>query len=565
MQGPMRRPLALLATLAVAAALLLGVGGSSPAVAAPGGWLTRINDYRAQNGLAPLREDPATSVVAQTWTQTMAATNTLAHNPLLAQQVTTPWTRLGENVGYGGDEASLFQAFVNSSGHRANLLGNFNGVGIGEVWSGSRLWTTHVFLLTSAVLPPPPPPPCPSGSSTGTSPGAPTATPAGQPTYQPLTPARLMDTRPGATTVDGLASGTGALAPCTTRTLQVTGRGGVPAWGVGSVVLNLTATAPNYAGYLSAYPAGTARPQASNVNFTAGQTVANSVIAKVGAGGQVTIYNDQGSTHVIADVAGWFPTVSDYNTLSPARLLDTRGGPTVDGSASGGGAIGSGSTRSLDVTGRGGVPASGVGAVILNVTATGPSTGGFLTVFPSGTSRPGTSNLNFTAGQTIANLVVATVGGDGQVSIFNAAGTTHVIADVAGWFPVGSDYRTVSPARLMDTRPTGTTIDGIFGATGALLSGTTRTLTVTGRAGVPSSGVGAVVLNLTVTGPTAGGFLTVFPTGAARPNTSNVNFGPGQTVANAVIAKVGTGGQVSIYNALGSTQVIADVAGWLPA
>ena len=154
----MRRPVALLAAVALAAALLLSVGGSSPAVAAPGGWLSRINGYRAQHGLGPLQEDPATSVVAQTWTERMATTNTLAHNPLLSQQVTTPWTRLGENVGYGADEASLFQAFVNSSGHRANLLGSYNAVGIGQVLSGGRLWTTHVFLLTSAVLQPPPPP-----------------------------------------------------------------------------------------------------------------------------------------------------------------------------------------------------------------------------------------------------------------------------------------------------------------------------------------------------------------------------------------------------------------------
>ena len=138
--------------------LLVSVASSSPAVAAPGTWLSRINTFRAQNGLGPLAEDPSTSVVAQTWTQTMAATNTLAHNPRLSEQVTTPWTRLGENVGYGADEASVFQAFVNSSAHRANLLGSYNAVGIGQVWSGGRLWTTHVFLLTSAVLPPPPAP-----------------------------------------------------------------------------------------------------------------------------------------------------------------------------------------------------------------------------------------------------------------------------------------------------------------------------------------------------------------------------------------------------------------------
>ncbi len=153
----MRRPLALLASVAVAAVLLLSVQQASPAVAAPGTWLSRINGYRAQNGLGPLVEDVGLNAVAQTWTETMAATNTLAHNPLLAQQVTLPWGRLGENVGYGLDEGSMFQAFVNSAGHRGNLLGAYNGVGIGQVVTPNRIWTAHVFISTSAVLQPPAP------------------------------------------------------------------------------------------------------------------------------------------------------------------------------------------------------------------------------------------------------------------------------------------------------------------------------------------------------------------------------------------------------------------------
>ncbi|MEJ7765550.1 MAG: hypothetical protein WKF86_08650, partial [Acidimicrobiales bacterium] len=206
-----------------------------------------------------------------------------------------------------------------------------------------------------------------------------------------------------------------------------------------------------------------------------------------------------------------------------------------------------------------------VGAVVLNVTATGPTAGGFLTVHPAGTATPATSNLNFVAGQTIPNQVVATVGSQGRVSIYNATGSTHVIVDVAGWFPVGSDYNTVLPARLMDTRPGASTTDGISAAGGAVGPGATRTLTVTGRGGVPASGVGAVVLNITATGPTAGGFLTVFPADATRPNASNLNFVPGQTIPNLVIARVSAGGQVSIYNSSGSTHLIADVAGWLPS
>ena len=84
----------------------------------------------------------------------------------------------------------------------------------------------------------------------------------------------------------------------------------------------------------------------------------------------------------------------------------------------------------------------------------------------------------------------------------------------------------------------------------------------TGRGGVPSSGVSAVVINLTATEPTAGSYLTAFPTGSAVPLASNLNFGPGQTVPNLVVVKLASGGKFSVYNAQGNTHVIADVVGW---
>ncbi|MEO5680242.1 MAG: hypothetical protein ABIS47_11300 [Acidimicrobiales bacterium] len=246
-------------------------------------------------------------------------------------------------------------------------------------------------------------------------------------------------------------------------------------------------------------------------------------------------------------------------------MLDTRPASTVDGRFVGGGAVGPGSIVSVPVTGRGGVPVSGVGAVVLNLTATGPTAAGFLTVFPTWEGQPGTSTLNFGSGQTVANLVVGKVGAGGSVSIANDAGFTHVIVDVAGWFPSGDDYHGLSPARLLDTRPGAPTVDGLAAGGGAVGAGAVRTLMVGGRGGVPALGAGAVVLNLTVTGPTTGGYLTVFPAGEATPLASSLNFGPGQTVANLVIAKLGADGGVSIRNAAGSTHVIADVAGWLPA
>ena len=81
-----------------------------------------------------------------------------------------------------------------------------------------------------------------------------------------------------------------------------------------------------------------------------------------------------------------------------------------------------------------GVPASGVSAVVLNATVTEPTSGSYLTLYPSGASLPFASNLNFSGGQTIPNLVTVKVGADGKVNVYNNKGATHVVLDVAGWY-----------------------------------------------------------------------------------------------------------------------------------
>ncbi|WP_140744059.1 TolB family protein [Pedococcus bigeumensis] len=172
------------------------------------------------------------------------------------------------------------------------------------------------------------------------------------------------------------------------------------------------------------------RPTASNLNFVAGQAVANLVIVKVGAGGKVALYNSSGQTHLVADVMGWYPSGSEYAALAPSRVLDTRAGVGAPKAA-----VGPGGLVDLQVVGRGGVPASGVGAVVLNVTAVAPTRSGYLTVFPSGQVRPTASNLNFVAGQAVANLVIVKVGAGGKVALYNSSGQTHLVADVMGWYP----------------------------------------------------------------------------------------------------------------------------------
>jgi hypothetical protein len=369
--------------------------------------------------------------------------------------------------------------------------------------------------------------------------------------YHPLTPARILDTRDG---TGGIAT---AVGPGATVTLQVSGRGGVPATGVSAVSVNVAVTQPTSDGYLTVFPSGAARPLASSINFAPGRTVANMVVAKLGADGSVSIFNPAGSTHVVVDVEGWFglagaPPGDRFNALVPARILDTR-----DGTGGVGTAVGPGATVTLQVTGRGGVPAAGVSAVAVNLAVTSPTADGYLTVFPSDAARPLASSINFAPGKTVANMVVAKLGSDGTISIFNPAGTTHVVVDVEGWFgSAGARYNPVSPARILDTR------DGTGGVGTAVGPGATVTLQVTGRGGVPAAGVTAVAVNVAVTQPSADGYLTVFPGDTPRPLASSINFEPGQTVSNLVVAKLKGDGTIAIFNPTGNTHVVVDVEGW---
>lgn len=374
--------------------------------------------------------------------------------------------------------------------------------------------------------------------------------------FHPLMPARILDTRTGAGSLT-------KIGPQSPKDLQVTGQGGVPTTGVSAVVLNVTVTDPTATGFLMAWPTGGARPLASNLNFDAHQTVANLVIVKVGQGGKVSLYNNAGSTNVIADVAGWFgedgPSApgAGYASVAPARVLDTRLG---QGSVAA--KMAPISTLDVQVTGQGGVPGTGVSAVVLNVTVTDPTSAGFLTAWPTGTTRPQASNLNFDARQTVPNLVIVKVGQGGKVSLYNNAGSVDVLADVAGWFgdnaATGSTagYTSLSPARILDTRT------GLGAATAKLGAASTLELQVTGKGGIPATGVAAVVLNVTVTDPTITSFLTAWPSGTTRPVASSLNFDPRKTVPNLVTVKVGAGGRVSLYNNAGATNVVIDVAGW---
>ena len=252
-------------------------------------------------------------------------------------------------------------------------------------------------------------------------------------TFEPLvSPQRVLDTRPGEVTADGGFAGIGVRAAGSTLELMVAGRVGVPVDAT-AVVLNVTVTQPGAPGFATVFPCGVDRPTASNVNYTAaGQTVANSVVAKVGVDGRVCLYT-LSAAHYVVDVSGYFPVGTFEPLVSPQRVLDTRPGEvTADGGFAGIGVRAAGSTLRLAIDGRVSIPNDAT-AVVLNVTVTDPAKVGYTTVYPNGVDRPTASNLNYGAGQTVPNTVIARVGAGGDICLFTLS-RAHYLVDVSGYF-----------------------------------------------------------------------------------------------------------------------------------
>ncbi len=241
-------------------------------------------------------------------------------------------------------------------------------------------------------------------------------------------------------------------------------------------------------------------------------------------------------------------TASGYTAITPYRALGTSaaGAPVV-----------AGTPAAVQITSStaGEVPA-GATAAVLNVTASAPTSAGYLEVYPTGAApTTPTSNVNFVAGETVANLVTVPLSASGSISVLNFAGTTAVDVDVEGFYSAAGAglYNPVSPVRVAGTAAVGTPI-----AANAAVP-----VTVTGGT-IPTS-ASAVVVNLTAAGGTSASYLSAYAAGATPAITSSLNFTAGETVANRDIVNVGTGGQIEVYNFAGSVNVDVDVDGYYGA
>lgn len=389
-----------------------------------------------------------------------------------------------------------------------------------------------------------------SGPSTGGS------TPTFQPpvalgTFVGMAPERLYDSRSG---VGGRST---RIGPGETVQIPIAGHGSIPGAGVTAVAVNITSIRPGTDTYLTAFPSGQGRPESSTLNPRSGAIVPNTTIVGVGSDGTFSLYNNRSDVHITADVMGYFGTGGAASSglgrllaLSPSRILDTRSGVGAPrGRASGGDAI------TLQVLGEGGVPASNVDAVVLNLLSINPTADGWVTAWPSGSGEPETASLSYRAGRIIPNLTVCKVGPDGTIQVRPSHGQVHLVADVVGCFTDdGSRLSPVAPDRLLDTRV------GVGAAQRRIGAGGEIALRVTGN-GVPT-GATAVALNVSAVRPSAQTYLTIYPDGESRPTASSLNPDPGAVSANLVIAKIGDGGRIRIFNHAGDVDLLADLTAY---
>jgi hypothetical protein len=421
--------------------------------------------------------------------------------------------------------------------------------------------------------------------------------------YTPITPARVCDTR-STTAAGGSDVTSGVTGQCANsgtalasgNELDVAIPTSVVPSGAQAVVLNVTAIGATAPGFLSVYAATGAAPSSliSNVNFAAGQDVANSVTVADNAGA-VDVYfgpaSPSASVNVAVDVQGYYMTPSSttgdpYTAITPTRVADTRCGtspapsycagenlPSANSSLT---TVGANSSINVAVAGVGSVPSTAT-AVSLNVTATDGSAASYLKVYPTGSTPAVTSNQNWQAGETLASQVVSKVGTNGDVSLYNFAGTVDYVVDVTGYYTAagtsGSLFTSLgTPMRLADTRcavsptPSYCSAENLPSANSSLAA-PSGGQSITVATGAPS-GATSAALDVTDVMPATGNFLTAYPTGGTLNTVSTVNWVPGDTynvVPNAAYATLSSSGDTSIYNGpsyAGAANVVVDMFGY---
>lgn len=322
-------------------------------------------------------------------------------------------------------------------------------------------------------------------------------------------------------------------------TFSVAGSPGFRAGERLNVSLNVTAVNAQADGFVSVHSADAPRTQASNLNYAAGDTVSNHVLTQTADNGYVTLYV-HGATHIVVDVMSVHPHSWGVSAaVEPARALDTR----LNGAQVGAGQSVVVKPHAGMFTGAPSSPA----AWVINTTAVNPTSDGYLTVHPAGTERPGASNINYSAGQTIAGLSMVHSTPDEGIHIYSH-GATDVVVDVVGWVNSSGSFTPMTPARAFDSRQN----PEMF------LYKTVNPESV----GVPPGGASAVLVNITAVPGAFPGYVTAFRATGPKPSTSVLNHAGDQVISNSAFIPVAQDGSIRLFQRQNG-HLVVDVLGYV--
>jgi hypothetical protein len=373
--------------------------------------------------------------------------------------------------------------------------------------------------------------------------------------FIPITPCRLLDTRPG-------YGGGGPILGGTSQTFnlpQLAQSANPPCASLSSAAaysLNVTTVPAGPLGYLTVWPSGLTRPQISTLNSLDGRIKANAAIVAAGDAQAIDIYATN-TTDIVLDIDGYFvaapsPSALAFYPLAPCRVADTRnpigdlGGPYLQNRQERDFPV-------LEATACN-IPASAQ-AYSMNFTVVPKHVLGYLTVWQTGQPRPVVSTLNDLTGTIVANAAIVPAGTSGDIAVY-PSDDTDLVVDIDGYFapPVtgGLSLYMFAPCRVLDTRKIGT---------GQPFSGTLNPpVDVMDGPCASSSQARAYVLNATVVPQGPLGYLTLWPDGQQRPLASTLNAIDGMIASNMAIVLTNNG-KIDAF-ASGLTQLILDISSY---
>jgi stage II sporulation protein D len=363
-------------------------------------------------------------------------------------------------------------------------------------------------------------------AGTGPAKAAATVTPSAHVVFHALPPTRIYN-----------SYSTGALGAGSTRSVKVTGVGGVPDTGVVDVALDVIDATSTAASSFTVWAHGGSQPADPQLAWPKGQRVNDLIPVKVGSGGLVDIRNAAGSTQLFVDVEGYYTSAGAAgDVMTPAistKLYDS--GSTVPAGAS----------RTFAAVGQGGMP-SGATAAVVQITAAHPAYPAYVRAWASDAAKPGVYQLYAPGGRYSSSTAIVPLTAAGTISV-SPTNPSRLIVKLLGWFTTASSPSSGVMSLLTPTHR-------LYQA--SVPAGGTMTLST----GLPSTAGGAVV-SITGTGP-VGAPISVYAAGGSPSWAASLNTA-GSPVTATVVTPLSSAGQIAVRNYAGSAvQIALDVLAW---